>query len=157
MLETIKTFLDKHLGDAGHAVQENDEHALQLATAALLMEVARADSQVSEAERLAVRRVVEKHFSLAPGVTHEIALAAEQEAEQATSLYPMTRLINDECSAADKVQLIRMLWTVTCADGQVDAHEEHLVRKVADLLYVPHREFIRAKLQAVGDMPAADD
>ena len=157
MLETIQTFLEKHLGDAGHAAQGNDERALQLAAATLLMEVARADSRVSEAERQAVRRVIEDHFSLAPEVTHEITAAAEHEAEHATSLYPMTRLINDECSAADKVQLIRMLWTVSCTDGRIDAHEEHLVRKVADLLHVPHREFIRAKLQIVGKVPAADE
>ena len=156
MLETIKTFLDKHLGAAGHAVQGDDGRALQLAMATLLMEVARADSGITEVERRTVRDLLVKQFALSPELTHEISEAASYEAEQATSLYPMTHLVNAECSAADKVQLIKMLWTVTCADGRVDDHEEHLVRKVADLLHVPHRDFIRAKLQVVGEMPAAD-
>ena len=156
MLETIQAFLEKHLGDAGHAVKGNDERALQLAAATLLMEVARADSQISAAERQVVRRVIEDHFSLSPEITNEIAEAAEHEAEHATSLHPMTRLINDECSSADRAQVIKMLWAVTYADGQIDPHEEHLVRKLADLLHVPHREFIRAKLQVVRGAPAKD-
>ena len=151
MLDTIQSFLDKHLGAAGHAVQGDDERALQLAIATLLMEVARADHHVSDAERRTVERVIEKHFSLSPEVVDEIAEIAEHEAEHATSLHPMTRLINDECSAADKAELIRMLWKVSCSDGRIDAHEEHLIRKVANLLHVPHREFIRTKLQVVGE------
>ncbi|MFV1972087.1 MAG: TerB family tellurite resistance protein [Thiohalobacterales bacterium] len=156
MLGTIQAFLDKHLGAAGQAVEGNDEYALQFAAATLLMEVARADSGVSEVERRVVRRVIEEHFSLAPDITHEIIKAAEHEAEHATSLYPLTRLINDECSASDKKQVMRMLWKVTCADGVIDAHEEHLVRRIADLLHVPHRDFIRVKLQVVGEGPAED-
>jgi len=151
MLDTIQSFLDKHLGAAGHAVQGDDERALQLAIATLLMEVARADHHVSDAERRTVERVIEKQFSLLPEVVDEIAEIAEHEAEHATSLHPMTRLINDECSAADKAELIRMLWKVSCSDGRIDAHEEHLIRKVANLLHVPHREFIRTKLQVVGE------
>ena len=156
MIATIQAFLAKHLGDAGHAVQGDDELALQLAMATLLMEVARADHNISAPERRAIGQIIEKQFSLPPEAVDELAEVAEHEAEQATSLYPMTRLINNECSAADKAQLIKMLWTVTCADGHVDDHETHLVRKVADLLHVSHREFIRAKLQVLGEAPVAD-
>jgi uncharacterized tellurite resistance protein B-like protein len=156
MIATIQAFLSKHLGDAGNAVQGDDGRALQLAMATLLMEVACADTEITEVERRTVRNLLETQFELSPEITHEIAEAAGHEAELATSLYPMTRLINSECSAADKAQLIQMLWTVTCADGRIDDHEEHLVRKVADLLHVPHREFIRAKLQVVGEVPATD-
>jgi uncharacterized tellurite resistance protein B-like protein len=156
MIATIQAFLTRHLGDAGHAVQGDDTRALQLAMATLLMEVARADHHVSVPERRAVEQIIENKFALPPEAVDEIAEVAEHEAEQATSLYPMTRLINDECSAADKVQLIKMLWTVTRADGKIDPHEEHLVRKVADLLHVPHREFIRAKLQVSGEGPVAE-
>jgi len=153
MLETIHSFLDRHLGTTGHAVRDDGERALRLAVATLLMEVARADHHVDESERRTIRQVLEKYFPISDETADEITRAAEHAAEQATSLYPMTRLINDECSATDKTELIGMLWKVTCADGKTDAHEEHLVRKLADLLHVPHHEFIRAKLQVTGDMP----
>jgi uncharacterized tellurite resistance protein B-like protein len=46
----------------------------------------------------------------------------------------------------ERARIVGMLWKVSSADGHIDAHEEHLVRKVADLLYVPHARFIQAKL-----------
>lgn len=148
MISTLQTFLKKHLL-AADAVQEDDDLALEITTATLLMEVARADSRVTDVERRTVSRILEQQFTLPAEVTWQITETAEREAEQATSLYPLTRKINEECSAEDKARIIRMLWQVTCSDGHIDDLEEHLVRKVAGLLHVPHREFIRAKLQVI--------
>jgi uncharacterized tellurite resistance protein B-like protein len=131
------------------AATDEDERALQLATATLLMEVARADTHISEDERQAIHRAIETHYGLSPETTQLITHAAEHEAEHSTSLYPFTRLINRECDYQDKLQIIRMLWQVIRADAYTDKHEEHLVRRVAELLHVPHREFIRAKLLAM--------
>ena len=89
----------------------------------------------------------DSYYSVSPEQARELAAAAESHADDATSLFPFTRLITSECSMEDRIRIVRMLWEVSCADGHIDAHEEHLVRKVADLLYVPHSEFIRAKLQ----------
>jgi uncharacterized tellurite resistance protein B-like protein len=147
MLNTIHSFLKKHLASVEE--KQDDEQALQLATATLLMEVARADTRVTAEERQAIRRVIEEQFGLAPDATRELTESAEHAAEHATSLYPVTSLINAECSLQDKIQIIRMLWEVTLSDGHKDDHEEHLVRKLARLLHVPHREFIRAKLHVV--------
>jgi uncharacterized tellurite resistance protein B-like protein len=147
MLTTIHAFLRNHLGSVDDT--RDDERALRLATAALLMEVARADTRVTAEERQTIRRVIEVHFALSPEDTRSLTGSAERVAEDATSLYPFTRLINAECSLQDKIQIIRMLWEVSMTDGHKDDHEEHLIRKVARLLHVPHREFIRAKLQVV--------
>jgi uncharacterized tellurite resistance protein B-like protein len=124
-----------------------------MAIATLLMEVARAHSTTSEAERQAVQRLIETHFALPKDVSQTIAAAAEHEAERATSLYPLTSMINSECSQQDKRQVVRMLWEVSFADGHLDRHEEHIIRRIADLLHVPHREFIRAKLQVTEEGP----
>ena len=148
MIATLHSFLKKYLGAAEEA-PEDDVLALQMATAVLLMEVARADSGISKEEREAVERIIETRFALSPDETRRIAGSAEQQAVHVTSLYPFTRLINRECSPEDKISMVRMLWQVTCADGDIDKHEEHLVRKIAGLLHVPHREYIRAKLQVV--------
>ena len=148
MITKIKNLLAKHMASV-EADTDGDEQALQLATATLLMEVARADTRISEVERQAIHRVIETHYGLSPETTQQIAHAAEREAEHSTSLYPFTRLINRECDYQDKLQIIRMLWQVIRADNHTDKHEEHLVRRVADLLHVPHREFIRAKLLAM--------
>ena len=149
MITTIQTLL-KRYKQAPAAVQRDSEQALRMATAALLMEVARADHDIKDEEREAVRRIIENYYSVSPEQARELAAAAESHADDATSLFPFTRLITSECSMEDRVRIVRMLWEVSCADGHIDAHEEHLVRKVADLLYVPHSEFIRAKLQESG-------
>ena len=112
----------------------------------LLLDVARADMEVSAEERQVARQLLERFFPLSPDQAQALVDAAQREAEQATSLYPFTRLINRECDLDERTRIVGMLWKVSCADGKIDAHEEHLVRKVADLLYVPHTRFIQAKL-----------
>jgi uncharacterized tellurite resistance protein B-like protein len=148
MIAKLQQLLRKHLGQ-GEGSRDDDNRKMQLATATLLMEVARADSRITADERLDVRRLIEKHFALSPELTLDIEASAEHEAQHATSLYPFTRLINRGCSPEEKVRIIGMLWRVTCSDGRVDKYEEYLIRKIADLLYVPHREFIRMKLGVV--------
>ena len=126
------------------------ERALRMATVALLTEVARADNITSDEERRVILRIIERYYSVPASQAVEIAEAAENHADDMTSLYPMTRLIISECSLEERIEIVRLLWKVTFADGHVDKHEEHLVRKVADLLYVPHGQFIRTRLQEGG-------
>ena len=150
MLTTIQMLLRKYTRTPV-AVQQDSEQALRMATAALLMEVARADHDIKDEEREAVRRVIENGYSVSPEQARELADAAESQVDDTTSLFPFTRLITRECSMDDRIRIVSMLWEVSCADGHIDAHEEHLVRKVADLLYVPHKQFIRTKLQKRGE------
>jgi uncharacterized tellurite resistance protein B-like protein len=145
MIDTLRAFLGRHLDTV--IEQQDDEQALRMAIATLLMEVARAHAGTSESEQRAVQRLIETHFALPPDVSQTIAAAAEHEAEHATSMYPLTSLINRECSQHDKREVIKMLWKVSLADGHIDRHEEHIIRRIADLLHVPHREFIRTRLQ----------
>jgi uncharacterized tellurite resistance protein B-like protein len=149
MIDTIRAFLGRHLDTV--IDQGDDGQAMRMAIATLLMEVARSHTDISSAERQAVQRLIGTHFALPPDVSQTIAAAAEHEAEHATSLYPLTSMINRECSLQDKRQVVRMLWEVSLADGHLDRHEEHIIRRIADLLHVPHREFIRAKLQVAED------
>jgi uncharacterized tellurite resistance protein B-like protein len=147
MITTIQAFLKKHFDSTDVGGASDGRQALQAATAVLLMEIARADTGVDAVEREMIQRIISAHFELTPGLAREISRLAEQEADEVTSLHPYTRLINTECSIEDKISIVRMLWQVTCADGKIDKHEEHLVRRVAALLHVPHREFIRTKLE----------
>jgi uncharacterized tellurite resistance protein B-like protein len=71
---------------------------------------------------------------------------AQEEARSATSLFQFTSLINSSYGYPEKIRLLHHMWEVAWADGRVDRYEEHLIRKVADLLYLSHGDFIRAKL-----------
>ena len=78
---------------------------------------------------------------------NELIDAAEQESTHASSIQQFTRLINDNCTQAEKFALVRSMWTLAYTDGDLDKYEEHTIRKVADLIYLPHTEFIRARKQ----------
>ncbi len=150
MIKSIKRFFDANVAAvAATADPVEQEHAYQLAAAALLIEMTRADHSVKGVERTAVSQALARAFDLEPSETRELLELAEQEADAATSLYEFTRLINRHFDAKQKEHMIELLWHVALADGEIDKYEDHLVRKVADLIYVPHMAFIRAKHHAM--------
>ncbi|WP_455235446.1 tellurite resistance TerB family protein [Thiogranum longum] len=122
-----------------------DQHGIQLATAALLFEMASADFHAHPEERVALEQALQKTFTLSESETRELVQLAEREAQESVSLYQFTGLINQHFSPDEKIQVVEMLWQVAYADGRLDRYEEALVRKIADLIHVPHREFIQAK------------
>jgi uncharacterized tellurite resistance protein B-like protein len=153
MFTSIKRFFDANVTAATQAGNPVDqERAYQLATAALLIEMTRADHDVKSVERIAVTQAVQRAFELDASETEELLALAEKEADTATSLYEFTRLINRHFDAKQKEHIVELLWHVALADGEVDKYEDHLVRKVADLIYVPHLAFIRAKHNAIKRM-----
>jgi uncharacterized tellurite resistance protein B-like protein len=122
------------------------EQGLRMAVAMLLLDVARADTEITAEERRVARQMLERFFPVSPDQAQALLAVAQHEAEHATSLYPFTSLIKREFDLDERTRIVGMLWKVSSADGHIDAHEEHLVRKVAELLYVPHARFIQAKL-----------
>lgn len=146
MLGAIRSFFQNHLSAADGSPQ-SAEHRLQLATAALLLEVARADMDTAKVELATVERAIAKTFQLTPEEVAELIKLAEDEVRESTSDYAFTSLVNDGFDHADKARLVEMLWEVAYADGELDMYEEHLIRRIADLIHVPHRNFINAKLR----------
>jgi uncharacterized tellurite resistance protein B-like protein len=147
MLKTIVEFFERHMGGVpAAAVQEN--HKIQVATAALLVEMVRMDGEIQPAEREAVLRLVWSKFDLSAVEAATLVQLAEEEAGQATDFYQFTSLINKRFTKEQKVRLIESLWRIAYADAELHIYEEHLARKVANLLYVPHEDFIAAKMRA---------
>jgi len=130
-----------------HASGRSIHHgeALPLATATLLVEIARADHQIDQRERDTIETLLHEQFALSSKLCRELIAHAEQESEHSVSLYPYTRLINDHFDIDEKQQIIEQLWRVAYADGHKDDHEEHLIRKIASLIYLPHRSFVAAR------------
>lgn len=127
---------------------ESTERTLRLAAAALLVETARADFTECDTEITKLSQLLTTALKLRQAEVDDLITAARERVEDATSLYEFTRVINDNCSPEQKVRLIGAMWTVAFADGDVDKYEEHLIRNVADLIYVPHSAYIHCKLTA---------
>ena len=133
---------------AEDAQAQPHNRALELTCAALMFEVARADFAVEATELDTVNPLLTEQFDLAPEELVSVTERAAQQADAATCLYEFTRTLNELASAEEKRALLAMMWRVAMADDVLSRYEEHLIRKVADLLYVPHSDFMAAKQQA---------
>lgn len=145
MLASIKKFFDAHL-QAEADESDSLEHRLKVATVALLLETARADFNVLDEELADVARHAQNYFALSDNETTELLKLAEEEASNATCYHEFTSLIHQEYSPQEKASIIEMMWRVAYSDKELEKYEEALVRKISELLYVPHSTFIATKL-----------
>ena len=124
------------------------DHALRVATAVLLIEVVRADFRVDPAERTQLRQLLRQQFDLTESELDALLDEAEADADRLVSLQHVTRLLNEHYDHEMKRRVVEMMWEMVYADGDKDHYEEHLLRQVAELLYVSHAEFIQARHRA---------
>lgn len=142
MIATIKKWFEQ---SSSASSNQADDKAIYLAALALLIETAKADSQLDEAELQTVLDLAKSEFKVANEDHAELVELAKDSANSATSLYEFTSIINETFDDEQKFKLILGMWKVAFADGQIDRYEEHLIRKVAELIYIPHVRFIEAK------------
>ena len=147
MIDAIKQFFTNNLSLDDEV---DDAHKLQLASAALLIELSRADFQQDDKELKAIERILREKFSLDSQELTTLMTLADEENREATSLYQFTSLINDNYSAEQKYHLIKLLWELALVDGEINKYEDHLIRKISELIYLSHSEFIRAKIAVLG-------
>ena len=148
MFSTMRDFFRVHIEPQAAAPGPEGERALQRAAAALLFEIVRADGDVKPAERTVMQAAVQSTFNLTAEETQELMTLGENASRSAISLYEFTQVVDQAFSDEQKKRVVELLWLVTFADGTKDPLEEHLVRKIAGLLHVPHPDFIDAKIRA---------
>lgn len=135
-------------------VSESEKsHTVELATAALLSEIMRADAHVDDEELEAYKAQLYTRFSLPQEALNALADEGRASAEDAVDLVQFTQVINDNCDSHDKQQILKGLWEVAYADKSIAPIEEHTIRRIADLLHLPHSQFIKTKLSVTGDKP----
>ena len=147
MLKTLKSFFaTKPLNT--EAVSDFKLRAIDIAYAALLVEVIKSDHEIDERESKKLLEILNNKLSSNYGDLSDIVTIAEEKSDESTSLYEFTRLINDEYDYQKKVTLIENMWAIAFADEEIDRYEEYLIRKISDLTYVSHSDFIKSKLKA---------
>jgi uncharacterized tellurite resistance protein B-like protein len=147
MLDSIKAYFRRHLAPGGADSAEAAEKRARVAAAALLVEVVRSDSEFSDVERAAVEAAARRKFGLTEEESRQLVELAEAQSARAHDLYQFTSQVNAAFTAEEKVRLIEELWRVAWADDALHRYEEHLIRRVADLIHVPHSAFIATKLR----------
>ena len=147
MLRTLRDLFESVLPPPG-APEPDEAHAVQLAAAVLLVEVMRADTEMSTPEREAVVRALRGKFALADHELARLVELAEQTARSAHDFQSFTARLNDHFTPEQKIRMVEAMWEVAYADGHLAAHENHTLRRIADLLYVPHGAYVHAKMRA---------
>ncbi len=124
------------------------DRLLQVATATLLLEVVRADFEVQQSEMDKLKALLAAQFELDEQTLAQIVNEAREQADHLVSLQHITRQLNETFNETEKTRVIEMMWEVVFADGNLDHYEEHLIRQVSELLYLPHSAFIQARHKA---------
>jgi len=141
---------DKLLGDIAYKDAEaKAEDRQQLALAALLVEMAQADFDETQGEHNLIIDLLAAHFELTSAQALELLNRARSANDKAVCLYDFTRALHQSLDGQQKLEVIKLMWEVALADQQLDKYEDYLVRKVADLLYVPHSDVIRVKHEVI--------
>ena len=144
MIKSLNTLFNELLSGTSNE-QSSKSHTIELATAALMIEISLADDHIDEQEYTTISDLLNNNFELSKEEINELIELAEQEVDHAVSLYEFTKLINDQFDDNEKLTVIENLWRVAYADNVLDKYEEYYIRKVADLIYVPHHSYIKAK------------
>lgn len=144
MFGSLKSFFQDNVAPAG---QDDDAHRLQIATCALLLEVAHADDDYSEEEIGTIMALVGKRFDLDAEETSDLVHVADEERKSSGDLYQFARLINDSFTRERKLAVLELLWEVVYSDGVLEAHEDALMHKMSTLLSIRNDELMALKVR----------
>ena len=148
MIEAIRNFFQEKLANEhGEEAGSSAPNKLDLCCAALMIEVMNSDHELDEREQQEFMSVLQQSYNIAEADLEELSQLAKDEAHEATSLYEFTRLINDSYDYEQKLALVENMWRIAFSDDHLDKYEDHLIRKVSELIYVSHSDFIRTKLK----------
>lgn len=152
MINKLKEFFKNEIAfSASSGTKAQQQHSLEQACALLLMEVSNADFEQSDVEKEKIKQVLQSLFNLSDEKLAELFEFSHQASKDTISLHPFTSMINDSYEYEQKVTLLGLMWKVAYVDDELDKYEEAVIRKVAELLYISHSDYIKVKHHAEDD------
>ena len=153
LLKAILNAMPKNTAaDTGRSSSADRE--LQIATCALLLDIARADTEFTPEEERKIEHLMRSHFALSEEAFLEIKKLSEQKLKGSIDLWQFAKTIKEQYSYKEKEKIIEMLWEIIYTDDSLHAHEDYLVHKVAELLNLDHGKLIDAKMKILGQRKA---
>jgi uncharacterized tellurite resistance protein B-like protein len=149
MFSSISKFVQEKIRNDKDSGDVDEQKIMHLASAALLLEVSLADFNIQDEELESIANSLTKRFNFSKTEVENLIEMAKVEQEKNVSIHPFVKIINDSCSVEEKNLLLEDLWRVAYADDKLDKYEEYQLRKIADLLYIPHSVFIKTKLKVI--------
>lgn len=141
------------IGSAHTPVAQSDKkERIMVATCVVLLEMAHADGEFHEMEAILVKDLIHKKFDLTDEDWAELKEFAEKEREGSIDLYQFTRQINENFTREEKINIVESLWRIIYADGVIDKYEDYLIRRLATLLRLSHKQMIEAKVNILNEI-----
>jgi uncharacterized tellurite resistance protein B-like protein len=147
MFNIVKRFFGKEKATDSNAIDQETGHDTYVATCALLVEIARIDGTFTQEEMETVISILKEKYGLSREHADALILEAEKQLEESVDLWQFARLINENYSNEEKMEIIETLWRVVYVDGKMDQYEHYLMNKLKNLLRVSHNQLIDAKLK----------
>jgi len=149
MIDVVKKFFGKATAEVSRDANQNTAHDIRIATCALLVEIARIDEKFTDAEMETILSILKQKYGLSQDHADALIAEAERELEKSVDLWQFTKLINENYSNEEKIEIIETLWQIVYVDGKMDQHEHYLMNKLQNLLRLTHEQLITAKLKVL--------
>ena len=149
MLDIVKRFFSKPVTEASKTADHNSEHDVRVAACALFVEMARIDEKFTDAEMETILSIVQERYGLSREHADALVAEADKELDQSVDLWQFARLINENYSVEEKIEIIEILWRMVFVDGKMDRYEHYLMNKLKNLLRLSHDQLIAAKLKVL--------
>ena len=149
MLDIVKRFFSKTESETAKNVDQATEHDVRVAACALFVEMARIDEKFTEEEMDTILSIVQDRYGLSREHADALVAEADKELDKSVDLWQFARLINENYSTDEKIEIIEILWRMVFVDGKMDRYEHYLMNKLKNLLRLSHDQLIAAKLKVL--------
>ena len=140
----MKKFFE-NLFNKKEEVDLEEDNSVLISAISLMIEVSMADQSIDDEEIESLKKTLSEKFDVEGSEIENLIIEGKETQKESTSLYDFTRVINDDFSFEEKFKLIKSMWEIAFADGNIDKYEEYVIRKVSDLIYISHPDFIESK------------
>ena len=149
MLDIVKRFFSKDTAEVSTDADRKTDHDVRIATCALFLEMARIDEKFTEAEMETILSILKEKYGLSQEHADALIAEADRELTQSVDLWQFAKLINENYSPDEKIEIIEILWQMVFVDGKMDEYEHYLMNKLKNLLRLSHDQLIKAKLKVL--------
>jgi uncharacterized tellurite resistance protein B-like protein len=153
MIGILKNFFNNGPVNECAGSKINQPHKLHVATCAILLEMAKVDGEFSESERNNIVAIFQDNYKLTAEEISSLIETSEKELEKSIDLWHFTKQVDKNYTPVEKINIIETIWQVAYADGKLDKHEDYLIHKLSELLNIPHKHMIEAKMKVLNCSP----
>ena len=149
MFDAFRKFVSSVLGEREEKAKENLAGNVKLAASVILLEAAYSDREMTAEERRIITEILKDRFELEGEEAGELISFSEEIVKNDTNKWRFMNLINKTFPVEEKLGFMEQVWRIILSDGRIDKYEDHVARRIASVLRIPHHRMIEAKIKVL--------